>query len=86
LVDLGYETNLVVAMAVAVVKAVLVGMYFMHLRWDKPFHTAVLVGSIGFVALFIIFVLFDAGRYQDAIIKGSAQDAPPVIQTDGSSH
>lgn len=84
--DFGYETNLVVAMAIAVVKAVLVGLYFMHLRWDKPFHAMVLLGSIGFVALFIIFTLFDAGRTQDDIRDASFGSAPPSLSVEAEGH
>ena len=41
-VDMG-RFNLVVALGVAAVKASLVGLYFMHLRYDSPFNGFVLV-------------------------------------------
>ena len=43
-VDLGPANNLV-AVGVATLKAALVATFFMHLRWDKPFHALVFVGS-----------------------------------------
>ena len=43
-VDLG-SLNLLVAMFIAAVKATLVCLYFMHLRWDRPFHTIVFVSA-----------------------------------------
>ncbi|MGA0286011.1 MAG: cytochrome C oxidase subunit IV family protein, partial [Phycisphaerales bacterium] len=43
-VDVG-EFNIVIALAVAVVKAVLVVLVFMHLLWDRPFNSLVLLGS-----------------------------------------
>ncbi|MEM9420259.1 MAG: cytochrome C oxidase subunit IV family protein [Planctomycetota bacterium] len=74
--DFGYELNLVVAMAIALVKAVLVGLYFMHLRWDAPLNAFILVVSLLFVTLFIAFTLIDTGQYatfqEAAAIRGSA--------------
>lgn len=58
--DFGYTANLVVALAIAFVKALLVGMYFMHLRYDTPLNGLILIGSLAFVTLFIVYVLIDA--------------------------
>ncbi len=77
--DFGYATNLLVAMAVAVVKAVLVGLYFMHLRWDTPFHALALIISLVFVGLFIVFCMFDAGDYQGLIESGSYRNVPGQV-------
>ncbi len=63
-VDLGSRVNLVVAMAIATVKAGLVVTYFMHLRWDRPFHTLVFLGSLLFVSLFISMTLLDKSEYE----------------------
>lgn len=57
-VDLGPANNLV-AVGVATLKAALVATFFMHLRWDKPFHALVFVGSFVFLALFIVLTLND---------------------------
>ena len=51
-VDLG-QFNIWIALAIAVVKAAFVGLYFMHLRYDAPFNGLVLLISLLFVALFI---------------------------------
>lgn len=59
LFDFGYNLNLAVALGIALVKATLVGLYFMHLRWDPPIFGFTLVASLGFVALFIAFSLID---------------------------
>ena len=61
--DFGYELNLVVAMAIALVKAAFVGLYFMHLRWDAPLNGFILVASLLFVTLFIMITLMDTGQY-----------------------
>jgi cytochrome c oxidase subunit 4 len=57
------ELNIIVAMAIAVVKASLVCLFFMHLRWDRPFNSFVLVMSIGLVGLFIAFAMTDRAEY-----------------------
>ncbi len=58
-VDLG-PLNLWVAMLIATVKAGLVGLYFMHLRYDHPLYGIMLVCALFFVALFIGLTLIDA--------------------------
>src|SRR5881394_1786746 len=51
-IDLG-SMNLIVALAVAFVKASVVALYFMHLRWDSPFNAIALIAAFFFVAIFI---------------------------------
>ena len=62
--DFGYRMNLIVAMGIALVKALLVGLYFMHLRWDAPLNGFILVASLLFVTLFISFTLIDTNAYR----------------------
>lgn len=64
LIDLGYTGNLVVAVSIAVIKGMLVALYFMHLRWDNPFNTVALLSAILFVGLFIAIASIDTGQYQ----------------------
>lgn len=71
-VDFG-ELNLVVALAIAVVKASLVVLFFMHLLWDKPFNAIVFVGCLIFVGLFISFALLDTGQYHSSVDKKQAE-------------
>jgi len=70
-VDLG-SMNLVIALAIAFFKASLVGLYFMHLRYDQPFHAIALVTSLLFVALFVGLALLDTVHYQHEMIPGYA--------------
>jgi len=63
LLDLG-AGNIVVALLIAVAKASLVGLYFMHLRYDSPFNAVILMCSLVFVALFISITLQDTIEYQ----------------------
>ncbi len=56
--------DLAVAMVIATVKASLVAMIFMHLRWDRPFNGLVFLISILFVGMFLAFAVVDVGAYQ----------------------
>ncbi len=71
------EMGIIMALAVATVKATIVGLYFMHLRWDRAFVGFIFVGSILFVVLFIGIALTDTMEYQPSIIKG---DTPKVSE------
>jgi cytochrome c oxidase subunit 4 len=70
-VDFG-EFNLIVALAIAVIKASLVVLFFMHLRWDRPFNAIVFVGCLIFVAIFLGFALIDTTQYHHSIDTGQA--------------
>jgi cytochrome c oxidase subunit 4 len=67
------EMNIVVALTIAVIKASLVCLFFMHLRWDRPFNSFVLVCSLAFVALFIGFAMTDSSEYMPDVIKGDTE-------------
>jgi cytochrome c oxidase subunit 4 len=74
------EMNVFVALGIALVKASLVCLFFMHLRWDRPFNAFVLIGSLAFVAVFISFAMTDSMEYQHEIIKGDATDVSAQVQ------
>jgi cytochrome c oxidase subunit 4 len=65
-VDLG-PANIWVALFIAVIKAGLVAMYFMHLRWDSPFNGVIFIAALFFVALFIGLALLDSKTYQPSL-------------------
>lgn len=67
-VDFGSQMNLIIAMAIASVKATAVAMYFMHLRYDKPFHVIVIVSGILAALLFVGIAVLDQGAYYHDII------------------
>ena len=56
-------------LAIATAKAVLVALYYMHLRWDKPFNALVFVAAIGFLMLFIGIAMMDSAQYQPTLIE-----------------
>jgi cytochrome c oxidase subunit 4 len=66
------ELNVFVALFIAVVKGSLVCLFFMHLRWDRPFNGLVLVTSLSLVGLFISFAMTDSSEYKPEIIPGNS--------------
>jgi cytochrome c oxidase subunit 4 len=65
-VDLG-AANIFVALFIAVVKAALVLLYFMHLRWDSPFNSLVIISALLFVAVFLAFAMIDTAEYRPVV-------------------
>lgn len=53
--------GLVVALAIATTKAVLVVAFFMHLRGGRPIHKIAFSAAIGFLVLLVLGILADVG-------------------------
>jgi cytochrome c oxidase subunit 4 len=70
-VDLGV-LNLWIGLAIATGKAALVALYYMHLRWDRPFNRLVFLTAFLFLGIFIGITLMDTSHYQDSIIASFA--------------
>ncbi|MCB1161480.1 MAG: cytochrome C oxidase subunit IV family protein [Candidatus Krumholzibacteriia bacterium] len=68
--------SLPVAIGIATVKAMLVALFFMHLKYDRPFNAVVLVSSIFFVLLFVGLALLDTLHYRDDLIPGYSPAMP----------
>jgi cytochrome c oxidase subunit 4 len=68
-VDLG-PLNIWVGLAIASCKAVIVALYYMHLRWDQPFNGFIFLASFLFLAIFIGIAMMDSGAYQPDLIPG----------------
>jgi cytochrome c oxidase subunit 4 len=56
--------NVWVALFVAVAKAGVVALYFMHLRWDSPFNAIALIAAFFFVCIFIGIAVLDSREYK----------------------
>jgi len=65
-VDLG-RLNVVGAIGIASVKASIVSLWFMHLRYDKRFNFWIMIGSLAFVVWMVGYILFDTSLYQHNI-------------------
>jgi cytochrome c oxidase subunit 4 len=72
----GASINLAIAMVIAVTKATLVILFFMHLRYDRLFHSVVFVSALLAASLFVGFTLMDSGQYQETNIWNPS--APPM--------
>jgi len=53
------SANVVIALAIASVKAILVGLFFMHLIWDKPVNAIILIAAFLFLGIFLMFDFLD---------------------------
>jgi cytochrome c oxidase subunit 4 len=73
-VDLG-ALNIWIGLLIATAKAVLVALYYMHLRWDRPFNAVVFLGAFLFLALFIGIAMMDTGHYQADLIPAEVAGA-----------
>jgi cytochrome c oxidase subunit 4 len=51
--------NLIVAMGVATLKASLVVLFFMHLKYDEKFNAIIFAGSLTFLTIFFVLTLAD---------------------------
>jgi cytochrome c oxidase subunit 4 len=60
------SASMLVAMAVAAVKASLVMTVFMHLRWDTAMNNLAFLGSLIFLSLLFLFTLADHSTRQVA--------------------
>ena len=58
LVDFGWF-NLVIAMGIASLKAALVLMYFMHLKYDDKSFLVIFLTGLFFLVVIFLFVIFD---------------------------
>ncbi len=65
-VNLG-SLNIWIAMAIAVIKGALVVMYFMHMKYDRPFIAYIFTFSLAFVAFFLAMVMLDSKTYQPTV-------------------
>lgn len=51
--------NIVIALSIATVKAILVALFFMHLKWEKPMDSLIAMAGFIFLGIFIGFCLLD---------------------------
>ena len=64
--DLG-ALDLPVAMLIATVKALLVALFFMHLKYDRPFNGLIFMASLIFAGVFVTIAMMDTGQNQKLI-------------------
>jgi cytochrome c oxidase subunit 4 len=74
-VDLG-RFNLEIALAIATIKASLVLLYFMHMRYARPMNAIVFIAALLFVMLFVSIALIDTQAYAPDLIPGYGPALP----------
>jgi len=57
-IDLG-PINTVIALAIALTKATLVVLYFMHVRYSSPLTWLAVAGGVAWLVILIVFTLAD---------------------------
>lgn len=81
-IDLG-SANIVVAIVIATCKASLVGLFFMHLIYDKAINAMVLLAGFGFLGLLLSFCLIDIDNRPRISPTGKAVPQASGILTPG---
>jgi cytochrome c oxidase subunit 4 len=69
--DLG-RLNLPIALAIAILKASLVLLFFMHMRYDRPINAIAFITALLFFMLFVTLALLDSHAYAPQLIPGYA--------------
>lgn len=72
--------NTVVAIGIATVKASLVALFFMQLRYDR-FNSIIFVGGLLFLAIFLIWTLFDLSTRTE-VLPGNLKE--PIKEFPGA--
>jgi cytochrome c oxidase subunit 4 len=77
------KLNLIVAIIIASIKATLVILFFMHLRYDNKFNALVVVISLLFIGVFFAYTLNDTEHRGEVdlesgskILPGTGAEAP----------
>jgi len=59
-IDFG-QGNVVIALFIATIKATIVALFFMHLRYDKPVNAVIACAGFLFLGIFLMFCFIDFG-------------------------
>jgi cytochrome c oxidase subunit 4 len=96
------STNTVVALLIASVKATLVALFFMHLKYEKPINAIIFIIGILTLALFLIFILLDVdtriplrpanlapprgGPGTSSLVSADAEAPPAEVTPEAAGH
>lgn len=73
------NSELIISMIVATIKASLVILFFMHMIHDKPLNAIIFLSSFIFVALFLGFTLMDSSAYNESIELKQIDPVPTAM-------
>lgn len=77
-IDFG-PLSVIIAIAIATVKASLVALFFMHLRHDSPVNAMIFVSSLIFLGLFLWFPYMDI-HSRDKVVPNGLRMTPQMQQ------
>jgi cytochrome c oxidase subunit 4 len=75
-IDFG-SGNVVIALSIATVKAIIVGLIFMHLLHDKPVNAVIAVAGFVFLGIFLMFDFIDVDSRTSP--QPTNLHAPPAV-------
>jgi cytochrome c oxidase subunit 4 len=70
------KLNLIVAIVIASIKASLVVLFFMHLKYDNKFNALVLIISLLFIGVFFAYTLNDTDHRAEVDLESGAKVLP----------
>jgi len=82
-VDFG-SGNVVIALFIASIKAILVALFFMHLKDDKPVNAIIAVAGFLFLGIFLMFDFIDFGT-RDNLRPVNFNGMPVIVGASGAS-
>jgi cytochrome c oxidase subunit 4 len=74
--------NIAIALTIASIKAILVALFFMHLKWDKPVNAIIAITGFLFLGIFITFDLIDLNNRRDPTPRNVPVMATPTAVPD----
>lgn len=72
------SANVTIALTIATFKAILVGLFFMHLRWDKSVNAIIGLSGFLFLGIFLMFDLLDLSNRKDPLPRNVPVLAAPT--------
>jgi cytochrome c oxidase subunit 4 len=85
--------NVVIALSIATVKAAIVALFFMHLRYDKPVNAIIAMSGFLFLGLFLMFSFLDVASRRDPqpanlkpVVAAPAQNPPAQTPAPATKH
>ncbi len=86
-IDFG-SGNIVIALLIATIKATLVALFFMHLRYEKPVNGIIATAGFLFLGIFLMFCFMDQDTRRDPnprvlppVVYAPATGAIPMVNT-----
>ncbi len=73
------EYNVIIAMVIAVFKASLVALIFMHLFWDNKIYSVAFVSSLVFLGFFLTLTMYDTLNRGDIYTERDRPIVPAAV-------